>query len=204
MYGSERTVGYASRTLNTAERNYSTIEKEAMAVLFGVNKFHQFLFGHKFTIKTDHKPLERLFSERKGVPQQASAKIQRSALTLAAYEYTISYRVGRNNENADALSRLPLNVTPTSVPQVVETIHLMEQLEGTSVNRQQSRDWTKRDPTLSYLVRFILEGKPADSAMEQYAPYSTKKSELTVEDGCVLWGTRVVIPSSGISAVLAL
>ena len=122
-------------------------------MLFGVNKFHQFLYGHKFTIKTDHKPLERLFSERKGVPQQASAKIQRWALTLTAYEYTISYRVGRNNENADALGRLPLNVTPTSVPQVGETIHSMEHFEGTSVNRQQSRDWTKRDPTLSYLVR---------------------------------------------------
>ena len=146
-------------------------------MLFGVNKFHLFLYGHKFIIKTDHKPLERLFSERKRVPQQASAKIQRWALTLAAYEYTTSYRVGRNNENADAL---PLNVTPTSVPQVGETIHLMEHFEGTSVNRQQSRDWTKRDPTLSYLVRFILEGKPADSAMEQYTPYSTKKSELTV------------------------
>lgn len=115
--GSERLIGYASRTLNTAERNYSTIEKEAIAVLFGVNKFQQFLYVHKFTVKTDHKPLEGLFSERKGVPQQASVKIQRRTLTLAAYEYTISYRVGRNNENADALSRLPLNVTPTSVPQ---------------------------------------------------------------------------------------
>lgn len=125
-------------------------------MLFGVKKFHQFLYGHKFTIKTNHKPPEELFSERKGVPQQASAKIQRWALTLAAYEYTISYRVGRNNENADALRKLLLNVTPTSVPQMGETMHLMEHLEGTSVNNQQIRDRTKRDPTLSHLVRFIL------------------------------------------------
>lgn len=169
-------------------------------MLFGVKKFHQFSYGHKFTIKTDHKLQEGLFSEREGVPQQASTKIQRWALTLAAYEYTISYRVGRNNENADALSRLPLNVTPTSVPQVGETMHLMEHLEGTSINSHQIRDWTKRDPTLSHLVRFILEGWPTDSAMEQYATYSTKKSELTLKDGCVLWGTRAMIPTKELRA----
>lgn len=55
--GSERPIGYASRTLNTVERNYSTLKKEALAVLLGAKKFHQFLYRHKFTIKTDHKPL---------------------------------------------------------------------------------------------------------------------------------------------------
>ena len=56
--GTERPIGYMSRYLNGAERNYSTLEKEALAINFGVMKFHQFLYGHSFTIKTDHKPLE--------------------------------------------------------------------------------------------------------------------------------------------------
>ena len=55
--GTERPIGYMSRSLNGAERNYSTLEKEALAIIFGVKKFHQFLYGHSFTIKTDHKPL---------------------------------------------------------------------------------------------------------------------------------------------------
>ena len=66
--GTERPIGYMSRSLNGAERNYSTLEKEALAIIFGVKNFHQFLYGHSFTIKTDHKPLEGLLNEKKGIP----------------------------------------------------------------------------------------------------------------------------------------
>ena len=85
--GTERPIGYVSRSLNPAERNYSTIDKEALAMIVGVKKFHQFLYGKRFTIRTDHKPLEGLFGEKKGISSQASPRVQRWALTLAAYEY---------------------------------------------------------------------------------------------------------------------
>ena len=55
--GKEKPIAYASRSLNTAERNYSTTEKEALAMIFGVKNFHKFLYGQSFTMKTDHKPL---------------------------------------------------------------------------------------------------------------------------------------------------
>ena len=84
--GTERPIGHMSRSLNGAEKNYSTLEKEALAIIFGVKKFHQFLYGHSFTIKTDHKPLEGLFNEKKGIPALAAPLIQRWALTLSAYE----------------------------------------------------------------------------------------------------------------------
>jgi len=51
-------------------------EQESLAIIFGVKKFNQFLYGHKFTIQTDHKPLEELFNQKKGVPQQASPRVQ--------------------------------------------------------------------------------------------------------------------------------
>ncbi|CAB3997721.1 Hypothetical predicted protein, partial [Paramuricea clavata] len=127
--GTENPIAYASRSLNAAERNYSTIEKEALATIFGVKKFHKFLYRHSFTIKTDHKPLEGLLSDKKGVPTQAAPRIQRWALTLATYEYKIQYKAGKNNGNADALSRLPLPKMPLSTPQPGETILLMEHLE---------------------------------------------------------------------------
>ncbi|CAB4004480.1 LOW QUALITY PROTEIN: uncharacterized protein K02A2.6-like [Paramuricea clavata] len=175
--GTEKPIAYASRSLNAAERNYLTIEKEALATIFGVKKFHKFLYGQSFTIKTDHKPLEGLLSDKKGVPTQAAPRIQRWALTLAAYEYKIQYKAGKNNGNADALSRLPLPKMPLSTPQPGETILLMEHLEETPVNSNQIRKWTKRDPVMS-------------------------KLELSVEDGCLLWGTRVIIPPPGRSNIL--
>ncbi len=70
--GTERPIGFVSRTLTAAEKNYSQLEKEGLAVLFGVKKFHKYLYGHKFVICTDHKPLLSLLSELKAVPQMAS------------------------------------------------------------------------------------------------------------------------------------
>ena len=70
--GEERPVAFASRTLNAAERNYATIEKEGLALVFAVKKFHQFLFGNRFTLVTDHKPLLGLFSENHPIPPRAA------------------------------------------------------------------------------------------------------------------------------------
>ena len=87
--GSEKPVGFASRTLTKAEQNYSQIDKEALACVFGVQKFRSYLYGHHFTLQTDHKPLLTLFNENKAIPPQASGRIQRWALTLASFEYSI-------------------------------------------------------------------------------------------------------------------
>jgi len=59
------------------------------------------LFGRHFTIKPDYKPLQHLFRERKGIPVIASARMQRWALTLSAYNYTVQYVPGKDNSNAD-------------------------------------------------------------------------------------------------------
>ena len=201
--GTERPIGYVSRSLQEAERNYSTLEKEALAIIFGIKKFHQFLYGHLFTIKTDHKPLEGLLSEKKGIPSQAAPRIQRWALTLSAYEYKISYKAGKSNCNADGLSRLPLPVMPDSVPLPGETILLMEHLEGTPVHSGHIKEWTKRDPVLSQVRRYTLEGWPKTANSEELTPYYTKRTELSVEDGCTLWGTRVIVPPQGRSKVLS-
>ena len=122
--GAERPIGYMSRSLNAAERNYSTVEKEALAIIFGVKKFNQFLYGHPFTINT--KPLEGLLNEKKGIPALAAPQMQRWALTLSAYEYKILYKAGETNGNAD--SKQPLPEMPDLVPVPGETILLMEHL----------------------------------------------------------------------------
>ena len=83
--GSERPVGFESRTLSKTEKGYSQIEKEGLSCVFGVTRFHAYLMGRHFTLITDHKPLLSLLNEHKPIPSYVSACIQRWALTLAAY-----------------------------------------------------------------------------------------------------------------------
>ena len=114
--GLEHPIAYASRSLSPAKQNYSHLNKEALAIIFGVTKFHQYVYGREFTLYTDHKPLIHLFNESKSVPVMASARLQRWALTLSAYKYTIKYKSGKQQGNVDALSTFPLPDSPASIP----------------------------------------------------------------------------------------
>ena len=87
--GSERPVAYASRTLTQSEKNYSQIEKEALAIIFGIKKFHQFLYGRSFTLVSDNKPLTTIFGPKTNIPTLAAARLQRWAILLSAYQYNI-------------------------------------------------------------------------------------------------------------------
>ncbi|XP_040197550.1 uncharacterized protein K02A2.6-like, partial [Rana temporaria] len=87
--GSEKPVAFASRSLTKAESNYSHIDKEALALIWAIKKFHLYLYGREFTILTDHKPLLQIFSPDKGISQTTAARLQRYALFLGAYSYKI-------------------------------------------------------------------------------------------------------------------
>ncbi|PFX15182.1 Retrovirus-related Pol polyprotein [Stylophora pistillata] len=105
--GEEKPVAYASRSLSASEQNYSMIEKEALAIVFGIKKFHQYLFGRRFSLLTDHRPLTFLLGPKRGIPVLAASRLQRWAIQLSAYQYDIEYRASKDHANADALSRLP-------------------------------------------------------------------------------------------------
>ena len=90
----EQPIAYALHSLSTAERKYSQLDKAALAIVFGVTRFHQFVYGRQFTLYSDHKPLIYIFDETKSVPAMASACIQCFALTLGAYSYNIKFKKG--------------------------------------------------------------------------------------------------------------
>ena len=141
-----------------------------------------------------------LLGESRAVPPLASARIQRWALTLGAYDYSINYKPGKDNSNADILSRLPLPDSLKSVSIPGETVLLMDLLETSIITAAQIKSWTNRDPVLSKVLTWMASGWPPSTeaaATEDLRPYTNRKLELSVEDGCLLWGRRVVIPPQG-------
>jgi hypothetical protein len=201
--GTEKPIAFASRTLTAAEKKYSQLDKEGLAMVFAVKKFHQFLYDRQhFTIYTDHKPLLGIFSSERSIPQMASSRIQRWALTMLTYEYAVIFRPGKENSNADALSRLPLKIEPSTTPIPSEVVNLMDQLSRSPVDTGKIRQWTMRDPVLAQVYQFAMQGWPTVVQDDSIKPYFTRRNELSVQEGCLLWGSRVVIPPQGRSQVM--
>ena len=95
-------VAYASRKLLQREKNYSTIERECLAIVFGIQKFHNFLYGQEFILETDHQPLKYL-----NQTEFQNGRVMRWALALQPYRFTVQYNRGSQNVGADFLSRHP-------------------------------------------------------------------------------------------------
>ena len=144
------------RSLAVAEKNNSQLYKKGLAIIFSVKQFHQFLYGRSFVIKSDHKPLQYIFGHTHTVPPLASARIQRWALTLGAYNYTIMYKPRSEIGHTDCLSRLPLPQSASEVPLPGETILLLDSLERSHVSAELINQWTNNDPILSSVRRFLL------------------------------------------------
>ena len=100
--GREQVIAYASSTLRPSERNYGVTEKEALAVVWAVKQFRHYLLGTVFEIITDHNALRWLFTKQ----TNPSARVSRWIMSMLEYNFIITYRPGRVNQNADALSRM--------------------------------------------------------------------------------------------------
>ena len=110
--GEERPIAFASRTLTKSESNYLQIEKEALGIVFGVRKFQRYLYGRTFHLLTDHKQLVTILGPKTAVPTLAAARMQRWAVILQAYNYQAEYPSSAEHASADALSRLPCDISP--------------------------------------------------------------------------------------------
>ena len=100
--GNEVVIAYNGRGLNRAEQNYSTTEREALALVEGIKKFQPYLHNHKFTVVTDHSSLQWLMNIK-----DATGRLARWSLLLQQYDFNIIHRPGKHHSNADGLSRRP-------------------------------------------------------------------------------------------------
>ena len=189
--GEERPIAFASRTLSASERNYSQIEKEALSIVFGVKKFHSYLYGRQFTLITDHKPLVTILGPKTGVPTLAAARMQRWALILAAYQYDIEYRKSAEHANADAMSRLVQSTVKDEFETEAFVVSYVDELPITAGDLASA---TGKDPVLARVYDMTLHGWPQAIEDPLLQPYFSRREELSVDQGCLLWGLRVVIP----------
>ena len=159
-----------------------------------------YLLGRKFTILSDHRPLEHLLSKKQGIPTIAWARIKQWALILAAYDYQIQYKRGQKH---DVLSRLPLCEfpKPANIPPPGEMILLMDNLEMTPVNARQVKQWTDRNRILSKVRTKVWQGNRSSDDHPQMQPTSKEWTNLVFRMD-VSWGDRVVIPQAGCENVL--
>ena len=192
--GEERPIAFASRTLNAAEKNYAQIHKEALSLVWGVKKFHCMLFARKFTLVTDHQPLISIFGPKKGRPAATAARLQRYALFLQGHDYDIEYKSSKSHANCDGLSRLPYSQSEDLPDSGSVELYNLSQIDSLPVSASDVKRETRRDPTLSKVLDFTLNGwtdKPQD---ERLKPFYTRRNEISVKNGCLMWGIRVIIP----------
>ena len=160
--GKEKPIAYASHKLTKAEKNYAQTQKEVLGIVFGVQKFKQYLLGKKFKLQTDHKPLLSIFHPQKGIPEVAASRLQRWAITLSAYDYEVQYKPSAQHGNANALSRLPLESEDGAGNEEEEMVCLIEeqQLDNLPLKRKDIKEATEQDQILSQVFNYTLHGWP--------------------------------------------
>ena len=156
--GSERPIAHASKSLTSAEKNYSQIEKEAFSIIFGVKKFHQYLAGRSFELNTDHQPLLSIFNPAKGLPVSTANRLQRWAMCLMQYTYTIKYKRSASHSNADALSRLPVGLDSSFHDDDAWQINYIHDklIEEWPIRPTEIATMTDEDEILRFVKRFTL------------------------------------------------
>ena len=183
--GLRRPVAYASRALSAVEQRYSQTEKEALALVWACERFHQYLFGRQFDLVTDHKPLEVIYSAR----SKPSARIERWVLRLQPYHFTVRHIKGPRNI-ADCLSRLPADPAPARSATEEYVRSIIKVNTPRAMHAGTVREASETDEELQQVCDCLASGR-LDNLPHSYRAV---RHELTEVDGAVLRGTRLVIP----------
>ena len=190
-----RPVEFASKSLNSHEKNYSNLEREALSVIFGVTKFRKYLLGSPFIIHNDQQPLRKLLAHDSSIPLNCSARVQRWALKLSQYNYRFVYSKGTDNVNSDCLSRLPLKETEPSC-EPYEIIFAVKSLNSLPITCKDVSNHINNDKDLSMLRHFIKYGFPHRLNNPKLLHFKDKIHELSLFDDCIMYRNRIFIPES--------
>ena len=188
----EMPVYFSSKALTEMQKGYVAIELESLAVAWAMEKFHHFLYGNEFTLKTDQKSLEVILSKSLN---QATARLQRILIRTFPYHFKIRYIPGTTNHIADCLSRLGFQKDSISLPKL-HINQITSQLKARSDSLHNIQLATQADDNLAILKHIIQQGWPKNikEVPNEIQKYWTFHEELMIEDGLILKGMRIVIP----------
>ena len=178
------------------------IESESLAVAWAMEKFHHSLYGNQFILETDKKPLETILARSLN---QATPRLQGILIRTMPYNFTGHYLPGLKNQLADCLSRVWGLQDSIKLPKL-SVYQITSQLNARSDSLQQLHEASQVDDTLAILMYTIQKGWPntIKELPSEIQPYWTFREELTNEDGLMVKGTRIVVPSTKQAEILKL
>ena len=175
----------------SADRCRTTVftDMEMLAVVFGVEHFHLYLYGSNFTVYTDHKPLLGIYRSQKS----ATTRTERWRLRLTPYDMTLKYRPGRNDLNpADYVSRQPQDIPKRENAAEAYVNYVCKNAIPKSITLEEVRKETQKDFTMRKLAKAIQTGQWTKDPTD----YVRFKDELSVSCGVILLDHRLIIPDS--------
>uniref|UniRef100_A0A914HDQ6 Integrase catalytic domain-containing protein n=1 Tax=Globodera rostochiensis TaxID=31243 RepID=A0A914HDQ6_GLORO len=198
-----KAIAHASCSLTAAEKNYAQIEKEGLAEIFAVKKFHKYIFGRHFTLQTDHKPLLAIFGNKKWHQSMYGQPLAALGINFAGNDFDIEYQNTADFGQEDALSRL---IAKAPVPEEDEFIvasitdelgavqPVMTQLPLVHADLVKA---AKEDEVIKEVQKCIRTQWPMKKDMApNIIPFHRRRDALSMEDGCLLYAERVVVPIS--------
>ncbi|XP_055633484.1 uncharacterized protein K02A2.6-like [Toxorhynchites rutilus septentrionalis] len=185
--------------------NYGQVEKEALALIFAVTRFHKMLYGRNFLLQTDHQTLLKVFGSKKGIPVYTANRLQCWALTLLLYDFNIQHVPTDKFGNADFLSRLMSSQRRPDVDYAIASVHveseakavLDDTISNLPVTHQMILAETMKDAVLQQVVGFINNSWPANAKQitnPDVKKFFARRDGLQVDDECVMFGDRIVVP----------
>lgn len=202
--GKIKVVQHASRALTATEQRYSQPDREGLAIIFAVTKFHRMLFGRHFLLQTDHQPLLRIFGSKKGIPTYTANRLQRFALTLLLYDFKIEYVPTDKFGNADVLSRLMDRHEKPEQDFVIASIELENDVGAIVKNAAKILPLafedvvreSRKDPVLRVLLRYVQNGWPRSLEGRELQIFHARRDSLSAIEDCIMFGDRLIIPTS--------
>uniref|UniRef100_A0A0N5BZV4 RNA-directed DNA polymerase n=1 Tax=Strongyloides papillosus TaxID=174720 RepID=A0A0N5BZV4_STREA len=190
----ERPLAHASKTFSKSQRNWSQLDKEAAAIIFGVTKFSDFLLFKRFVLQTDSKPLTYIYQEKANLPVTVIKRVDRWNIILRRYQYDIEYVNTKLFSKADCLSRLPspeVMQDDKEVDEIEETFAKNSPLDLNIIKVEQAKD-----PIISVVIQLVLTSFPEYIKDDEIRKYKIFQNELSVIHGVLFRNICVVIPTT--------